>query len=116
MGECLFPSVSEVPQDCCKVTEGFLGRGREGTSKFNTCTMAECLLNREIVTLLKTIHNKLIQLYDFLLRDRVPASMICIFSVRKRGMEILRESPKTERSLNYRISRVKSYVSSWCIH
>lgn len=116
MGECLFPSVSEVPQDCCKAPEGFLGKGREGNSKFSTCTMAECLLNGEIVTLLKTIDNKLIHIYDFLLRDRVSASMICIFSVRKRGMGISRESPKTESSLNDRISRVKSYMSSWCIH
>lgn len=48
--------LSEVPQDCCKASQGFLGKGREGNSKFNIHTMAECLLNGEIVTLLKIIH------------------------------------------------------------
>lgn len=51
-----------------------------------------------------------------MLRNTVSASMICIFSVRKKGVGILRESFKTESSLNDSISREKSDVSSWCIH
>lgn len=86
MGEYLLPSVSEVTQDCCEAPQVFLDKGREGNSKFNTCTMAECLLNGEIVTLLKIILNNLIQLYDLLLRNRVSVSVICVFSVRRRGM------------------------------
>lgn len=58
-----FPVSLKYPKIAAKHHKVFWAEGERVTQSFHTSAMDDCLLNGEIVILLKIIHNKLIQFF-----------------------------------------------------